>query len=384
MSCVLLTGASGVIGSELVPRLLTQGDFELRLLLRADSPTYLSTRLEELFAAWRVHVAEDSLRSRVRAVAGDVREPQLGLEGDMYGRLVREVTHVVHCAGDVKLNQTLAEARASAVTAAAEVVQFSLACYARGRLRKVDVVSTIGVAGKMSGLVPERGLREPREYHNAYEAAKAEAETLLLADIDELPLTIHRPSMVVGNSHDGRVRQFQVFYHLCEFLTGARTWGVMPDFADATLDIVPVDYVAAAICASVARPDAAGRVFHLCSGPDLAVSLRKLSRYLQEWARRRGENLPRSKVVPRAWSRRLLKGAGHVARGRTRRSLGAIGYFLPYLETRQVFDVAETRAYFAPLGISVADPWDYLDSVMSYYVARGSRRGGRAAKAVGR
>ncbi|HEV3006779.1 MAG TPA: SDR family oxidoreductase [Pirellulales bacterium] len=366
MKCVLLTGASGVIGSELVPLLLTDDDCELRLLLRAASPSHLAFRLEELFADWQTVVPAEVLRTRVRALAGDVREPRMGLEPGPYARLAGKVTHVVHCAGNVKLNQSLGDARANAVTAAREVAQFSLASHACGQLRKIDVVSTIGVAGKMSGLVPERPLIKPREFHNSYEAAKAEAETLLFVWLDGLPLSIHRPSMVVGNSRNGRVRQFQVFYYLCEFLCGARTWGIMPDLGNAVLDIVPVDYVAAAICASVGRTDAAGRVFHLCSGPGRAVHLCELSATLRELARHRGRRLPRSKVFPRAWSQRLLSGAGRVARGRLRRSLGALGHFLPYLETRQAFDVAETTAYFAPLGISVPDPWDYLERVVGF------------------
>ena len=51
-----------------------------------------------------------------------------------------------------------------------------------------------------------------------------------------LPATIHRPSMVVGDSQTGKVIHFQVFYHLCEFLSGRRTLGIVPDTGDAALD----------------------------------------------------------------------------------------------------------------------------------------------------
>ena len=159
--------------------------------------------------------------------AGDVCKPHLGLQSDEYGRLSREVTHIIHSAGNVRLNLSHEEARANALGAADEVVAFAEACRKTESLTKLDVVSTIGVAGRLPGLIPERQLVEPREFHNSYEAAKAEAEDFLFEKLAEgIPLTVHRPSMVVGNSQTGKVRQFQVFYHLCDFLAGRKTGGL--------------------------------------------------------------------------------------------------------------------------------------------------------------
>ena len=79
--------------------------------------------------------------------------------------------------------------------------------------------------------------------------------------------------MVIGDSASGRVIHFQVFYHLCEFLSGRRTCGLLPDFGGFKLDVVPADYVAAAIGASIASPEASGRILHLCSGPARALAL---------------------------------------------------------------------------------------------------------------
>ena len=126
------------------------------------------------------------------------------------------------------------------------IVSFSDACAQHGAFEKLEFISTVGVAGNMSGTVPERAFGEARTFRNSYEEAKAEAETLLLQQIERgLPATIHRPSMVVGDSRDGTIIQFQVFYYLCEFLSGRRTVGVVPETHDIRLDVVPVDYVPA-------------------------------------------------------------------------------------------------------------------------------------------
>ena len=158
------------------------------------------------------------------------------------------MTHIIHAAGNVRLNQTWSAAKRSAVDSARSILDFSKACQQNGQFRKLEMISTVGVAVATPGLIRERLYDNPRHFRNTYEAAKAEAETLVWAALCEgLPGTIHRPSMIVGDSRTGRIRQFQVFYHLSEFLTGRKTWGVVPETNDAKLDIVSVDYVAQAI-----------------------------------------------------------------------------------------------------------------------------------------
>jgi len=368
MRCVLITGATGAIGSELVPLFLNEAGCQVRLLLRATSSEHLKKRLERLLGYWGLDPADPALAGRVEALAGDVCQARLGLEEDVYGRLAGELTHLVHCAGSVKLNQPLEEAQRSAVDSARCVVELAQACRAGGRLEKLDVVSTVGVAGRMPGLVPERPLREARGFHNTYEAAKAEAEELLFEELEKgLPVTIHRPSMVVGNSQTGRIIRFQVFYYLCEFLSGNKTWGIVVDTGDAKLDIVPVDYVARAIHVASAQPDAVGRVFHLCSGPEGSIRLSDLSEQYRALATRRGERLRRlSRVSPRTF-RRLLPWLTRLSWGRTRRALKGLPYFLAYLDEAQAFDVAQTKQYFSGHGLRVPDAKEYLPQVIGFY-----------------
>ncbi|MDV7391197.1 hypothetical protein RZS08_07585, partial [Arthrospira platensis SPKY1] len=86
----------------------------------------------------------------------------------------------------------------------------------------------------------------------------------------------HRPSMVVGAAATGRIIHFQIFYHLCEFLSGRRTFGLFPRLGTARLDTIPVDGVARAIGWAGGRPEWAGRVLHPCAGPEQATRLKRL------------------------------------------------------------------------------------------------------------
>ena len=241
----------------------------MRLLVRAEDETALATRLNELVRFLEFADVSEKL-TRIEAVRGDATLQQFGLPDREYGTLAEECSHVIHAAGSVRMNLSLEEARRSAVASAREILGFARKMADAGRLEKIEFVSTVGIAGKRVGSLPETWIDEPREFHNTYEQAKSEAEDLVRHAVEHegLPITVHRPSMVIGDSRDGRVIHFQIFYFICEFLSGRRTLGLYPDFGDVRLDIIPADRVAGAIVAASGDNSTTGRIFHLCSGPD--------------------------------------------------------------------------------------------------------------------
>jgi thioester reductase-like protein len=367
---VLVTGATGAIGSILAKYMLEELNTEVRLVLRARTAAHLDERLGELRQFWKIDSAT-GYTARLRAVAGDVTLPKLGLDESEYRRLSLEVTHVIHSAGDVRLSRPIDQARKSAVDSARHIVSFADACAACGPFEKLEFISTVGVAGNLGGIVPEQAFGTPCGFRNSYEAAKAEAETFLLKEMARgLPATIHRPSMVVGDSQDGTIIQFQVFYYLCEFLSGRRTAGIVPDTRDIRLDIVPVDYVARAIQASSMRRDAVGRIFHLCAGPSDAPEIGKLSHRIRDYFIAHGRRAPALRPIPSSLIRRLLPVISRLVPARARRSLETLPNFLAYLDTPQTFANVRTREFFLPLGIEVPPVDQYLDAVLSYYVSR--------------
>ncbi len=366
MKTVLITGGTGVLGSALVPRYLNEEGSRVYLLLRAADEHALAGRVRSLFDYWADDIRSPTARDRLIAVRGDVGEPGLGLSRTLYENLTHQLTHIVHSAASVKMNMTEAEAYRASVRPTQEILALADLASREGRFQKLDYVSTVGVAGRMPGIVPETPIRQPRAFHNTYESSKAEAEELVLTAIGSgLAATIHRPSMVVGDSRSGKVVRTQAFHFLARFLSGANTYGFLPRASEVRLDIVPSDYVAKAIHWSSGASQATGRIVHLCSGPQ-AVPILELMDVMRAREAAAGRRLPPKRLISTTLFRGALAAAGMVSAPATRKRLANLRLFLDYAEDRQLFDNSRSVELLREGGIELPDPLAYLPAVLAY------------------
>lgn len=373
MKTYLVTGATGAIGACLIPLLLEDEVTRVRLLIRAQSQQHLAERVRDLLSFWG-YPPESSAARRIKAYRGDVTLPFFGLERPEYEALTGECSHIIHSAGNVRMNLSLDEARKSSVDSTASISTFAWRCREKGVLRKVEFVSTVGVGGRLGGIVPETWLTQQRSFHNTYEEAKAEAEEMIRKELDAgLPVTVHRPSMVVGKSDTGEIIHFQVFYHICEFLSGRRTFGFVPALENAFLDIIPVDYVAKIIRWSSERQETVGKVLHLCSGPEHAIPIEQLKSTIRSIFRASGTKLPHSFTIPLPFFTSGLPLIGLFLPAKSRRAIKALPFLFDYLEEVQKFANEKTRKMHEQDGIEFPLVDDYVKTVVEYYLQKTKR-----------
>jgi thioester reductase-like protein len=340
---VLITGATGFVGMELLVRILEQTDRDVVALVRAPDNEAAQGRIDEVLATL-LAPAERPRRGRVRAVAADLTSPGLGLSEIARTRLVSSVGAIVHCAASISFTLPLEEARTINVEGTRAVLALAEEAAEHGSLDRFVHVSTAYVAGERDGCATEADGDVGQGFRNTYERTKLEAEELVRAS--SVPASILRPSVIVGDSVTGWTPAFNVIY----FPLQAFARGLFPNVpgeADARLDIVPVDTVADALLELLVGEVRVG-AFHVVAG-DSAPTNTELATLAAEAF----DAEPPQFVAP---------GVDPTAENRA-------GALVPYFRVRCTFDAARGRA----IGATPPPLADYFQTLMDY--ARQARWG---------
>jgi len=262
---LLLTGATGFLGMELLARYLERTERTVYALVRAADDAEAQARLRAAVA--RVVDAPGRFDHRLLAIRGDVALPGLGISRSRRLALAESVTEIVHSAASVSFTLPLEEAREINVEGTRRMLELAELCTAHGSLRRFAYVSTAYVAGDATGTFGEDDHDVGQGFRNTYERTKWEAERLVRAHAERLPVQIFRPSIVVGEQETGWTAAFNVIYApLRAFAKGASV-PLIPGRRSAPVDVVPVDYVADAIFALSSREEGAGCTYSLAAGP---------------------------------------------------------------------------------------------------------------------
>jgi thioester reductase-like protein len=267
---LLLTGATGLLGSYLVRDLLLDGQ-PLAVVVRRSRRESPEARIERIVSDWETELGKRLPRPRV--LAGDLTAPCCGLSDADLGWVARHCSALLHNAASLSFrgSDRAAEPWLSNVTGTANMLDL---------VRVTDIehlhhVSTAYVCGLRSGTVAEDDLDVGQDFGNDYERSKVEAETMIRAAAGPASVTVYRPSIIVGDSHTG----FTSTYHglfavlrlghtlLTKVALGStscsailRLLGVAPSNSK---NFVPVDWVSAVIAHGVQKPEARGRTFHV-------------------------------------------------------------------------------------------------------------------------
>ena len=328
---IFLTGATGYIGSYLAAGLLEEHGESLNLLVRAESSEeahrrlWRSLQLHFDFAVFREHLA-----SRIHIFCGDLTSTRFGLNDEQYDLLVASTDSVLHCAAslnrkseknclNVNLRGTL------------EVIQLARRARDAHGLRRFSEVSTVAVAGQRSNeLVQEDSAIDwRRSDYDPYARTKKFGEHMVRELLPDVPHTIFRPSIVLGDSQRPETTQFDM---VRAFVFLGRL-PVLPFRSEDCVDIVPVDYVADAIVTLHQHPQLKHEIYHLSSGA-ASESFEELTAALAK---------ARGKMKPMFWPELAGPFRGIVERVSRRsdnlgRAASLLKVFWPYLVWNTVFD----------------------------------------------
>jgi nucleoside-diphosphate-sugar epimerase len=310
-SHLFLTGATGLVGSEVLDRALDRSQ-RVTCLVRGQGP---------LGAAGVLH--------------GDLSSFELDW---------RDVTAILHCAAETRFGLSLDEIRHTNVAGTRRVLEFARRC---PRLEKFGHVSTVFTCGRLEGSLAETRWR-PDAFSNTYQQSKWEAEELVFEAMRDIPAAIYRLSSIICDSRTGAVRQFNYTHQLLRFL-GHNVLPVAPGIADAPVDLIATDWACETLFGLFATKFEAGKVFHISAGRDRSLTVEGMI----DLARQGFETEPNGRKwlpirVPKLVSlREYAVFVDEVNRGKDRllkETVRVLDFFLPHLGMRQEFERANTAA----------------------------------------
>lgn len=356
---LLLTGATGFLGMELLARYLERTDRTVYALVRAGDEAEAQARLRA--AAARVVEEPGRFDHRLLAVRGDVALPGLGLTRSRRLALAESVTEIVHAAASVSFTLPLEEARAINVEGTRQLLELAGLCSARGVFRRFSHVSTAYVAGTATGVFDEDDHDVGQGFRNSYERTKWEAERLVRAHAERLPVQVFRPSIVVGEQDTGWTAAFNVIYGPLRAYAKGDAVPLVPGRSSAPVDVVPVDYVADAIFALASQPNGVGRTYSLAAGPRASTVGELAALSADAFDRTRPVLMP-----PAVYERTLHPLLLRRSRGAKRRWLQQAPVFFPYFALRVRYDTTRAHAALAPHGIAPPPLPEYFDRLVGF------------------
>jgi len=323
-------------------------------LLSSDATAQVKVLARDKFASdARAFLARMPGGDRATVVVGDVCDMDLGLSSAEYHALTADLTTIHHLAAIYYQGVDAATARRVNVTGTRGVVELARDC---GRLRRLVHWSTVQVSGKRRGVVMEDELDEGQGFHNAYEETKFDAERIARDAMRHVPVTVIRPGVIVGDTHDGEIDKFDGPYYLMVLIAtnALQVHLPLPGRGTAPMHLVPIDFVIDAAYALSVDPRAAGGTFHLTDPNPLPA------RRLYEMVAEHSNTASPRGFIPGRLVRNLLRTPGieRLARGPLS--------FLDSFDHQVFYNTRAAQELLGGTGIT-CPPFDrYVDKLVKY------------------
>jgi thioester reductase-like protein len=357
---IFITGITGFLAKQVAVRYLRRDpNLTIYGLIRAPDDERMEQRRKQVVADMFGDEAE-AWDARIIGLRGNLVDERLGMSDAAWQCVIDTCSHFIHCGASVRFDEDLEPARETNYTGSVHMVELARAVQAGGTLDRFDYVGTSYVAGDRTGLVSEDELLEGHGWKNNYEQTKWESERHMREVWGDLPVTIYRPAIIVGDSKTGETSSFNVLYWPIRIFSTGR-FPMVIGSKETPIDVVPVDWVADAMVHISSSPDSIGKCFALAAG-EQCTRVGPLCTMASEFF---GRPLPRF-IEPEYFyehiAPEMVKQTGTAAGQLMKNGM----QYLPYFATNPVFDTSNTDAALAGSGIDCPKLEDYFDILFTW------------------
>ncbi|MDN3922235.1 SDR family oxidoreductase [Roseateles violae] len=354
-----VTGATGFIGKRLVKSLLGRRGSTVYFLLREES----RDKLPELLEFWGVG------KARAIPVFGDLTAKKLGVAAEQIKALKGQIDHLYHLAAVYDLAADEESQVAVNIEGTRAMVEFAQAIDAG----HVHHVSSIAAAGLYEGVFREDMFEEAEGLDHPYFMTKHESEKIVRKECRK-PWTVYRPAMVVGDSRSGEMDKIDGPYYFFKPIQRLRQ--ILPPWMPAIgleggrVNIVPVDFVVAALDHISHQQKKSGGCFHLVDPVGYRVGdvLDIFSRAAHAPKMSLFVNAALMGFIPKSVKKGLMALAPvRRIRNAVMKDLGLPEDMLTFINYPTRFDCRETEAALKGSGIACPNLQDYAWRLWDYW-----------------
>src|SRR5690349_1336673 len=343
---VFITGFPGFIADRLLER-LSGSDCVFILLVQ---PAFAARARTEI--ARIAHLTGKSVEG-FELIEGDITKAELGMTPANAARVLENTTRVFHLAAVYDLAVERELAMRVNVGGTRNVLEFARSM---PHLRHFHHVSTCYVAGKREGVILETELKHDAGYRNFYEESKYLAELEVESAKPDLPITIHRPSVVCGDSQTGETGKYDGVYYLIHYLL---KWPSVLSLINignhvVSLNLVPVDFVVDAMAALAFDERAIGKTLQLADPAPLTTN--QLFNAIAISIDNHHSRITAPAKVVRFFL--MLPPSPRIT--------GLPHHAVPYFFVRQLYDTHEAQDLLAPHGIQCPPFESYVDRIVEF------------------
>jgi long-chain acyl-CoA synthetase len=289
---VLLTGATGLVGSYLLKILLQKG-YKVNVLARGKGNKSARDRVIDVLNFWDKDVLSQTQnppesphtplwkrgaggdfkvgQGGFLVLEGDITKKNLGLNKQNIDLLKNKIEEIFHCAAVTQINLPLKEARKVNVVGTKNVLEMAVKCKEKGRLKKVNHISTAYICGDYKGVFKEDDLDVGQKFNSTYGQSKFEAERLVEKYRERgLWIDVFRPPIIIGESNTGKILQFRNIYeflHICKL----ELFNALP-LLNLHIHCIPIDYAAKSIIVISTSTKKMNKNYHLFAQKPISLS----------------------------------------------------------------------------------------------------------------